>query len=172
MNDDITAFLPADTDTRRGLTVMEEEFVTYADAKVMLANTTYERAEAAMNDMLGGIGAGLADARYLMQEAIFVAGDTRDIINSLFVMPIDTPADGLLPTETTPSEWLERNSAAADTVLAAYTVKAPGYTGEGIGGIARRRAGGFTCCRTERQSRTASRATGAISCLLWKTAAR
>lgn len=49
MNDDITAFLPADTDTRRGLTVMEEEFVTYADAKVMLANTTYERAEAAMN---------------------------------------------------------------------------------------------------------------------------
>ena len=46
VNDDITAFLPADTDTRRGLTVMEEEFVTYADAKVMLANTTYERAEA------------------------------------------------------------------------------------------------------------------------------
>ncbi len=44
VNDDITAFLPADTDTRRGLTVMEEEFVTYADAKVMLANTTYERA--------------------------------------------------------------------------------------------------------------------------------
>lgn len=130
VNDDITAFLPADTDTRRGLTVMEEEFVTYADAKVMLANTTYERAEAAMNDMLGGIGASLADARYLMQEAIFVAGDTRDIINSLFVMPIDTPADGLLPTETTPSEWLERNSAAEDAVLAAYTVKAPGYTGE------------------------------------------
>lgn len=44
VNDDITAFLPADTDTRRGLTVMEEEFVTYADAKVKLANTTYERA--------------------------------------------------------------------------------------------------------------------------------
>ena len=37
---------------------------------------------------------------------------------------------------------------------------------------ARRRAGGFTCCRTARQSRTASRATGAISCLRWKTAAR
>ena len=49
VNDDITVFLPADTDTRRGLTVMEEEFVTYADAKVMLANTTYERAEADMD---------------------------------------------------------------------------------------------------------------------------
>lgn len=51
MNDDITAFLPADTDTRRGLTVMEEEFVTYADAKVMLANTTYERAEAVAEEI-------------------------------------------------------------------------------------------------------------------------
>lgn len=51
VNDDITAFLPADTDTRRGLTVMEEEFVTYADAKVMLANTTYERAEAVAEEL-------------------------------------------------------------------------------------------------------------------------
>ena len=51
VNDDITAFLPADTDTRRGLTVMEEEFVTYADAKVMLANTTYERAEAVAEEI-------------------------------------------------------------------------------------------------------------------------
>lgn len=49
MNDDITAFLPADTDTRRGLTVMEEEFVTYADAKVMLANTAKELSALAEN---------------------------------------------------------------------------------------------------------------------------
>lgn len=30
---------------------MEEEFVTYADAKVMLANTTYERAEAVAEEI-------------------------------------------------------------------------------------------------------------------------
>ena len=44
VNNDITSFLPPDTDTRRGLTIMENEFTTYASANVMLANTTYERA--------------------------------------------------------------------------------------------------------------------------------
>ena len=47
VNTDITSFLPPDTDTRRGLTIMENEFTTYASANVMLANTTYERASAA-----------------------------------------------------------------------------------------------------------------------------
>ena len=46
VNEDITAFLPANTDTRRGLTIMEEEFTTFASANVMLANTTYDRAKA------------------------------------------------------------------------------------------------------------------------------
>lgn len=48
VNNDITSFLPPDTDTRRGLTIMENEFTTYASANVMLANTTYERASAAV----------------------------------------------------------------------------------------------------------------------------
>ena len=47
VNNDITSFLPPDTDTRRGLTIMENEFTTYASANVMLSNTTYERASAA-----------------------------------------------------------------------------------------------------------------------------
>lgn len=47
VNNDITSFLPPDTDTRRGLTIMENEFTTYASANIMLANTTYERASAA-----------------------------------------------------------------------------------------------------------------------------
>ena len=47
VNNDITSFLPPDTDTRRGLTIMENEFTTYASANVMIANTTYERASAA-----------------------------------------------------------------------------------------------------------------------------
>ena len=42
---DITQYLPANTETRRGLTLMEEEFVTYATSRVMVANTTYDKAE-------------------------------------------------------------------------------------------------------------------------------
>ena len=44
VNSDLTAFLPEQTETRRGLTVMEDEFVTYASASVMLSNVTCERA--------------------------------------------------------------------------------------------------------------------------------
>ena len=42
-NDDITAYLPADTETRQGLTIMEDEFTTYATARVMVENLSLER---------------------------------------------------------------------------------------------------------------------------------
>ena len=44
VNSDLTFFLPQDTETRRGLSIMEEEFTTYASANVMVANVTYEKA--------------------------------------------------------------------------------------------------------------------------------
>lgn len=42
---DITEYLPQDTETRRGLTIMEDEFVTLSTSRVMVANVTYEQAE-------------------------------------------------------------------------------------------------------------------------------
>ena len=45
VNEDITAFLPDETETRQGLTIMENEFITYASANVMISNITYDRAE-------------------------------------------------------------------------------------------------------------------------------
>lgn len=42
--DDLTAYLPDSTETRQGLTLMEEEVVTYGSARVMVANTTYDTA--------------------------------------------------------------------------------------------------------------------------------
>jgi len=44
VNSDLTFFLPQNTETRRGLSIMEEEFTTYASANVMVANVTYEKA--------------------------------------------------------------------------------------------------------------------------------
>lgn len=44
VNDDITTYLPDTTETRRGLTIMDEEFVTYGTARVMLSNITYGQA--------------------------------------------------------------------------------------------------------------------------------
>ena len=45
INSDLTSFLPETTETRRGLTVMEDEFITYASANVMVSNITYSMAE-------------------------------------------------------------------------------------------------------------------------------
>ena len=44
INNDITSYLPAQTETRRGLTIMEEEFVTLGSANVMVSNVTYQTA--------------------------------------------------------------------------------------------------------------------------------
>ena len=46
INNDITSYLPADTESRRGLTIMEEEFVTLGTANVMVSNVTFEQADA------------------------------------------------------------------------------------------------------------------------------
>ena len=45
VNNDITSYLPAQTETRRGLTIMDEEFITLGTANVMVANVTYETAQ-------------------------------------------------------------------------------------------------------------------------------
>ena len=38
--DDLTEYLPATTETRQGLTLMDEEFVTFGTARVMVSNVT------------------------------------------------------------------------------------------------------------------------------------
>lgn len=56
VNDDITTYLPPETETRRGLTLMEEEFVTLGSAEVMVDSITYEKAEV-LADRLAAIPA-------------------------------------------------------------------------------------------------------------------
>ncbi len=45
VEDDLTAYLPADSLTKEGLNVMREQFITYGSAKFMVANIAYEDAE-------------------------------------------------------------------------------------------------------------------------------
>ena len=51
INSDLTVFLAADTETRRGLTIMEDNFVTYATEDVMVANVTYDMAARMAEDI-------------------------------------------------------------------------------------------------------------------------
>ncbi len=45
VNNDITSYLPSETETRRGLTIMDKEFITLGSANIMVSNITYETAE-------------------------------------------------------------------------------------------------------------------------------
>lgn len=44
VNNDLTSYLPDTTETRQGLDLMEEQFVTYGTARVMVCNVTWEEA--------------------------------------------------------------------------------------------------------------------------------
>ena len=45
VNDDLTSYLPGETETRRGLTAMEAEFVTFGSSRVLVDNVSYAQAE-------------------------------------------------------------------------------------------------------------------------------
>ena len=45
VNNTLTDYLSEDTETHQGLSIMDDEFVTYATAKIMVDNVSYDRAE-------------------------------------------------------------------------------------------------------------------------------
>ncbi len=44
VENDLAYYLPSDSETRKGLDIMEEQFVTYGSVKVMVANISYDQA--------------------------------------------------------------------------------------------------------------------------------
>lgn len=44
VENDITTYLPETTETRQGLTIMNDNFVTYGSARVMVSNVSYDKA--------------------------------------------------------------------------------------------------------------------------------
>lgn len=51
VENDMAAYLPQSTETRQGLDLMEEEFVTYGSCTVMVANISYEQGEKIRDDL-------------------------------------------------------------------------------------------------------------------------
>lgn len=51
VNQDITKYLPADSETNRGLNLMEEQFLTYGSARVMVSNITYTDAQKLVDEL-------------------------------------------------------------------------------------------------------------------------
>ncbi|MCI8800243.1 MAG: MMPL family transporter [Lachnospiraceae bacterium] len=61
VNNDLTAYLPDTTETRQGLDLMEEQFITYGTARIMVCNVTYEEAEALAEQILEMDGVSMLD---------------------------------------------------------------------------------------------------------------
>lgn len=76
VNNDLTAYLPDTTETRQGLNLMEEQFLTYGTARIMVCNVTYEEAEALAEVIEGMEGVSMlefddSEAHYHQMEAMF-----------------------------------------------------------------------------------------------------
>ena len=73
---DLTAFLSDDMETRRGLTVMEEEFITYASANIMVSNISYDRAQELADEISSykhvlSVDFDSTEAHYVNSSALF-----------------------------------------------------------------------------------------------------
>lgn len=85
INSDLTSFLPPETETRRALAVMSEEFETYASANVMICGVTYDEASDLLNEISGGDH--VASFSFDDSEAHYKDG------NALFSVAFDVRSD-------------------------------------------------------------------------------
>ena len=53
VENDLAFYLPSDSETRQGLDIMEEQFVTYGSVKVMVANISYDQAMSIKSEIEG-----------------------------------------------------------------------------------------------------------------------
>lgn len=89
VNDDTTAYLPANTETRKGIEIMNEELTTYGSARVMVSHVTYDLASE-LAEQIGAIeGVSMvtfdsSSSHFNGSEALFdvsFAGKTEDQIS-------------------------------------------------------------------------------------------
>ena len=98
VENDVTTYLPEDTETRQGLVAMNENFVTFGTAQIMVSNVTYETA-LEIADVIGAVeGVDLVnfdgtDAHYTKASALYdvsFAGGNFDQISLDALAEIET----------------------------------------------------------------------------------
>lgn len=98
VNQDITKYLPADSETNIGLTLMEEQFVTYGTAKVMVSNITYQKAIRLVEELEKTVGVkeivfDNTTEHYIGTDALFditFTGEEEDEISKEAIQQIKT----------------------------------------------------------------------------------
>lgn len=81
VENDLTTYLPSDSETRQGLDIMEEQFTTFGTANVMVANITYEDAEA--------VAEGLKEIKGVQSIAFDETTDHYNHASALYTITFD-----------------------------------------------------------------------------------
>ncbi len=76
VNDDLTSYLPDTTETRQGLTLMDDEFVTFGTNRIMVDNISYSTADSLKEQMsqiegVKSVEFDNSDEHYLKGSALF-----------------------------------------------------------------------------------------------------
>ena len=86
VENDVTLYLPEDTETRQGITAMNENFESFGTAQIMVRNVTYETAEVLYDELVAVNGVSMVTfndtpEHYKDASALFAVnfvGDTND----------------------------------------------------------------------------------------------
>ena len=95
VENDITAYLPEDTETRQGLTIMEEELTTYGTARIVVSHVSKELAEdlASRMEQIEGVTTATVGSGSLGGEEDDGAEDLSDYVQGSDVL-INVTFDG------------------------------------------------------------------------------
>ena len=81
VENDVTKYLPEDTETRQGIEAMNENFISFATARVMVSNITYDTAQDSYGQLQDVEGVGICKltdqdvVRHVMVQRIIKAYD-------------------------------------------------------------------------------------------------
>ena len=116
VENDLTAYLPSDSKTKEGLEVMEQQFITYGSADLMVANISYEEAEGlfeALKEIEGVQSVSFDDTteHYSKASALFSVTFDYPETNDACLTALDAVRAALKPYDTYVSTTLGDMSA-------------------------------------------------------------
>lgn len=122
VNNDLTSYLPETTETRQGLDLMEEQFLTYGTARIMVCNVTFAEAERLADGIEEMPGVSMlefenTDAYYHNMEALFkitFAGETDEAVSQEYLDAVLEALSGYDVYYTSDIGQEERDAADLD----------------------------------------------------------
>lgn len=118
VENDVTTYLPESTETRQGLRIMNREFTTYATAKVMVANISYDRAKEIKKQLenvkgVSGVAFDNTTKHFKNSSALFTVTFKGEVDDSVSLKALQTVKEKLAKYDTYISSEVGDDSSAS-----------------------------------------------------------